>query len=132
MAVVVECDKVTIIFINTGCSDDRATKISADVFGDDFRITFIRFGVNIETMLVVFITGSFNLFERRTDSGFHFIQQGSAEGVAKVGVVKVLYIAPETVVTVAPFRDETMDVRVPFKISAKGMKNHDEPRSKVF
>ena len=44
----------------------------------------------------------------------------------------MFYIAPETVVTVAPFRDETMNVRVPLKISAKGMKNHNEPRSKVF
>ena len=63
MAVVVECDKVTIIFINTGCSDDRATKISADVFGDDFRITFIRLGINIESVFVLFVTGSFEFFK---------------------------------------------------------------------
>ena len=132
MSVVVEGDKVTIIFIDTGSGDDRPTKITTDVFGDDFRIAFIRFGVNIETVLVIFIAGSFNLFERRTEFCFHFIQKGSAEGITKVSVVKVFHIAPEPVITVSPFRDEAMDMRVPLEISAEGMKNQDETRSKVF
>ena len=132
MSVIMEGDKVTIIFINTGSGDDRPTKITTDVFGDDFRIAFIRFGVNIETVLVIFIAGSFNLFERRTELYFHFIQKGGAEGITKVSVVKVFHMAPEAIITVPPFRDEAMNVRVPLEISAEGMKNHDKTRGKVL
>ena len=132
MAVVMESDVLSVIFINAGSGDDRPTKITTDVFGDDFWIAFIRFGVNIETVFVIFIGGSFNLFERRTEFCFHFIQKGSTESITKESVVKIFHIAPELVITVSPFRDETMDMRVPFKISAEGMKNHDETRSKVL
>ncbi len=132
MAVVMEGDKVTIIFINTGSGDDGPTKITANVFCDNFRIAFIGLCVDIETVFVVLIAGSLNLFERRTKFCFHFIQKSSAEGITKESVIKVAHIAPEAVITVSPFRDEAMNVRVPLKISAKGMKNHDEARSKVF
>ena len=132
MAVVMEGDKVTIIFINTGSGDDGSTKITANVFCDNFRIAFIGLCVDIETVFVVLIAGSLNLFERRTKFCFHFIQKSGAEGITKESVIKVVHIAPEAIITVSPFRDEAMNVRVPLKISAKGMKNHDEARSKVF
>ena len=127
-----EGDKVTIIFINTGSGDDGPTKITANVFCDNFRIAFIGLCVDIETVFVVLIAGSLNLFERRTKFCFHFIQKGSTEGITKVSVVKVFHVAPETVITVAAFRDEAMNVRVPLEIPAEGMKNHDETRSKVL
>lgn len=127
-----EGDEVTIIFIDAGSGDDRPAKITVYVFSDNFRIAFIRFGINIETVLVIFIAGSFNLFERRTEFCFHFIQKGSTEGITKVSVVKVFHVASETVITVAAFRDEAMNVRVPLEIPAEGMKNHDETRSKVL
>ena len=104
-----EGDRVTIIFINTGSGDNRPAKITTDVFGDNFRIAFIRLGVNIEAVLVISIAGSLNLFERRAEFCFHFIQKGSTEGIPKVSVVKVFHVAPETVITVPPFRDEAMD-----------------------
>ena len=50
MSIVVEGDKVTIIFINTGSGDDRAAKITANVFGDYLWIAFIGFCVDIETL----------------------------------------------------------------------------------
>ena len=108
MSIVVEGDKVTIIIINTGSGNDWPSKIATNVFGDDFRITFIRLGINIETFFVIFIAGRLNLFESRTDFRFHLIQKGSAEGITKESIVKVFYIAPETIITVAPFRDKTM------------------------
>lgn len=127
-----EGNKLTIIFINTGSGDNRSTKIAANIFGDNFRVAFVRFGINIKTLFVIFIAGSFHFFERRAGFSFHFVQKGSTEGIAKVSVVKVFHIAPESVITVSPFRDEAMNVRVPFEISAEGMKNHDKTGSKVF
>ena len=132
MAVVMEGDKVTVIYINTGSGDDRSTKITANVFCDDFRIAFIGLCIDIETVFVVFIAGSLDLFERRTEFCFHFIQKSSAEGITKESVVKVFHIAPEAVITVSSFRDEAMNVRIPLEISAKGMKDHDKTRGKVF
>ena len=127
-----EGDKVTIIFINTGSGDDGSTKITANVFCDNFRIAFIGLCVDIETVFVVLIAGSLNLFERRTKFCFHFIQKSSAEGVTKESVIKVAHIAPEAVITVSSFRDEAMNVRVPFKVSAKSVKDHDETGSEVL
>ena len=53
---------------------------------------------------------------------FHFIKEGGAEGVTKESIVEVADITPEAIVTVTTFRNEAMDVGVPFQISAKGMK----------
>lgn len=132
MAIVVEGDQVTIIGINAGSGNDRSTKITPNVFGNDSGVAFIGFGIDIETIFVIFIAGSFHLFERRTDFGFHFIQKRSTEGITKICIMKMFHISPEPVITVSSFGDEAMDVRVPLEISAEGMKNHDEPGSKVF
>jgi hypothetical protein len=41
-------------------------------------------------------------------------------------------IAPKSIVGKATFRDETMNMRVPFERTSKGMKNTDKTRDKVF
>ena len=40
-------------------------------------------------------------------------------------------LAPETIVAITALRNKTMDMRVPFEIPAKGMKDHDETGSEV-
>lgn len=40
-------------------------------------------------------------------------------------------IAPDTVVAVTAFRNEAMNMRVPFEIPAKGMEDHDETRGEI-
>ena len=132
MPVVMKSDQITIIFVNTGSGNDRTTKISADVFCDNSGITFIGFGVNIETMFMFFIAGSLYFLEGRTKNRFHFIQESGTEGVPKVSVVEMLYIAPESVITVSAFGDKAMDMRIPFKISSESMQDHNKARSKVF
>lgn len=52
MPVVMESDHFSIIFINSGCSYNRATEIAPDIFDYSFRVTFIGFGINIEALLV--------------------------------------------------------------------------------
>ena len=39
MAVVMEADKLAIIFINPGGSNDRAAKIASDILHNGFRVT---------------------------------------------------------------------------------------------
>ncbi len=43
----------------------------------------------------------------------------------------MLDITPVTVVTIPAFRDKAMNVRIPFKIPAECMENHDKAGSKV-
>ena len=45
-----------VIVINSGCSDNRATEITTDIFDYVFLILLIRFGINIETLFVFGIT----------------------------------------------------------------------------
>ena len=52
MAIVMEGNELAVIFINTGGSNNR----TADIFDYGFRITFIRFGINIEALFAFGIT----------------------------------------------------------------------------
>lgn len=80
MAVVMESDVFPIVSVNAGSGNDRPAKVSANIFHNGFRVTFIRFSVNIKAMSVIFVTGRFYFFERRPGSVFHFIEEGGAEG----------------------------------------------------
>jgi hypothetical protein len=131
VAVVMEGNKVAIIVVNPGRGNNGAPQIAPDIFYGSVGVTFIRFCIDIETVFVFTVTAGFYLFKRRADSGFHFTQQGSAESSAEVGIVEVIDIAPETVIAVAAFRNQAVDMRVPFQISAKGVKDHDETGSEV-
>ena len=73
MAVIVEGDHVTIIFVNAGNCDDRAAEIAPDIFGNNLRVTLIRFGMDIEAVFVVLIDGGFHPFEVRADFGLEFL-----------------------------------------------------------
>ena len=41
-------------------------------------------------------------------------------------------VAPESIVAKADFRNKTVDMRIPFKITVKSMENHNKTRGKVF
>lgn len=60
------------------------------------------------------ITESFHLIKGRADLCLHLIKKGGTESVAEIGVVEITDIAPETVAAVPAFRNETMDMGVPF------------------
>jgi hypothetical protein len=61
----------------------------------------LGFGVDIEAVLMVFITGSFHLFKRRTEMSLQFIKESGTEGIAEKSVIEMFYIAPVGIVTVA-------------------------------
>ncbi len=131
MPVVMESEKVTIIFINLGSGGHGSSEITLGIFYHGFGITFVWFCIDIEPFLVFPVTACFHLFERVTSFGFHFIQKGGTESIAEEGVVKVADITPETVAAVAAFRNEAVDMRVPFQVSAKGVEYHDKAECEV-
>ena len=99
-------------FINlpvSGINVAVADHFEINVFYGSFWVAFIWLCIDIEPVFVLLVTEGLRLFERRADFGFHFIQQGSA----KVGIVEVIDIAPETVITVAAFRNQAVDMGVP-------------------
>lgn len=49
------------------------------------------------------VAASLDFFERGTDSVFHFIKEGGAEGITKESKVKVIDITPEAIITVTAF-----------------------------
>lgn len=114
MTVVMKSDEVAIIFIDPGSGDDWTSEIAADIFYDSIRITSVWFCIDVKTIFMLLITEGFYLFKGWTDFAFHFIKQCGPESVAQIIIVEMIDIAPETVVTVATFRDETMDMWVPF------------------
>lgn len=59
-----------------------------------------------------------------------FIQEGSAEGIPEKSVIKVGDIFPNGNVAGATFRDETVNVWIPLKVTSESVKNTDESGSK--
>ena len=70
---------------------------------------------------MVLITLCFHFFERGSDDGRHFIQERSTEGIAEIGIVKVMDRPTETVITEAAFENGAVDMWIPFKIPAESM-----------
>lgn len=62
----------------------------------------------------------------------HKIEKDLTEGVAKEVVIEMFDNAPNHMVASAAFGDESMDMRIPFKVTPKGMKNTDKAGSKVL
>ena len=65
--IVVESHIVPIVRINTRSGNDRPPKITTDVFYDSVSVAEIGFGINIETVFILFVNGCFGLFKRRPD-----------------------------------------------------------------
>jgi len=131
MSVVMKGNKVTIILIDSGGGNDRPAKIASNIFYDVFWIAFVWLSIDIEAMFVFPVTLSFYLFKGRADLRFQFIKESGTESITEKSVVKMIHVTPGTVIAVAAFGNETMDVRIPFKVPAKGMQNHDKTRGEI-
>lgn len=73
MPVIVESDRTTIIAVDAGSGDNRAAEVPANVFGDNGRVTEIRFGIDVETIFLATVNRSLDFFEGATDPAVHFI-----------------------------------------------------------
>ena len=131
MPVVMERDKVTIVVVNPGGGDDRPSEIAAHIFDDCFGVTGIGFGINVEAVFLFLVAEGLYFFKRGSDLSLHFIEKRGTESVTEESIIKIFYIAPETVIAVTAFGNETVDVRVPFEVPAEGMEDHDKAWSEV-
>ena len=78
--IVVESHIITIIRINARGGNNRPPQVTADVFYDSVRVAEIGFGINIETVFILFVNGGFGLFKRRTDMGLKFVKESGLKG----------------------------------------------------
>lgn len=131
MTVVMKGDEVTVVVVNSGGSNNRSAKIASDISDNRSGIALSGFGIDIETVFVVGITKSFDAFERIIEKRSHFIKKSSAKSISEEVVIEICDIPPEAVITESTFRNETMDMRIPFEITAESMQDHNETRSKV-
>ena len=132
VSVVMESDEITIIGINPGSSNHRAAEITGDIFHDGIRVTEVRFCIDIETIFVLIIDGSFDLFKRGADMFFHFTQQSSLESFAQIRIMEVINISPKTVIRETTFSKEAVDMWIPMERTTKSMKDTDKAGDKVF
>lgn len=132
MTVIVESDRITVIVIDPGSSDDRPAKITTDILSDYFGVTEIRFRIDIETMFMFAVTSCFYFFKRRPDPDFQFIEESGAESTAEIVIVKVPDMTPGAVITETAFGEETVDMGIPFEVPAKSVEDHDISRGEIF
>lgn len=59
------------------------TRATVKLFYDLVRLAFIRFGIDIKSMFVVFVAGRFCFLEGWTDFGFHFISRAVRKAFLK-------------------------------------------------
>lgn len=69
MPVIVKRNGVAIIRVNAGGGNDRASRVSANIFKDYVRFTVFGFGIDIKTILMIVINGSFHLLKRIAKPG---------------------------------------------------------------
>ena len=132
VAVVVKRNRISVIAVNPGCSDYRPAKIAADIFGNDFGITKIGFGIDIEAVFMLGVAFRFYRFKRRSDLVFHLVEESSTEGVTEILVIKVFDMTPEAVITVTAYGKKAVNVRIPFEIPAKRMQDQDIAECEIF
>ena len=132
MTMIVESDRITVIVIDPGSSDDRPAKITTNILSDYFGVTENRFSIDIESMFMFAVTSCFYFFKRRPDPDFQFIEESGAESTAEIVIVKVPDMTPGAVITVTAFGEEAVDMGIPFEIPAKSVEDHDISGSEIF
>ena len=74
MAVVMEGNKIAIIGINPGKSNDRPSEITADIVDNGFWVTEAGFGINIKAIVIFMVKERFGLFKRGSKAFFKFVK----------------------------------------------------------
>ena len=121
MTIVVESDKIAIIVIDSGGGDNRASKISPDIFDHCFWVTKVWLCINVKAMFVIGVTFCLYPLKGWAKNRFHFVQECCAESITEIIVIKVIYMTPEAVITKTAFGDQAVNMRIPFEIPAKGV-----------
>ena len=114
MSCIVKGYVFTIIVINARGSNYRPTKVSADVFNGNRRCATIRLCTDIKSIGMIFVNIVFNSSKRRTQTKGQFFKKDFSESITKKSKIEMSNFAPRSKVTSGTFRNEGMDVRIPF------------------
>ena len=96
MTVVMKCNIITVIIINTGSSDNRSAKITTNIFNYILRFGKRGLSINIKAVFMFSVTSCFNRFKRRTDILFKKIKQNGAKGITEKSIVEMFNMSPKT------------------------------------
>lgn len=132
MSLIMKSHGVTIIRINSGGSNNRPSQISADIFDCDIRRAEIRFSPDIKAIGMVFVDLVFKFIKRRPQVTSEFFQKNFTESESKEAEIKMHIRTPWSDTASSTLGNESMDMWVPFQVSAKRMENTDKARGKIF
>ncbi len=76
----------------------------------------------------MFIAGGLRFFERSVNARLHFVQKRGLEGLMQQIVVKMSFSAPYPAVPNAAFRNQAVDVGVPFQVPAESVEDASKAR----
>lgn len=79
-----------------------------------YLITESSLGINVNAIFISTINMSLGCFERGSDARFEEIKRGGLKGFAKECIVEMFENPPEAVIGETAFRNETVDMGVPF------------------
>ena len=103
---------------------DARIDVIAMIFVFKFFIFFLGLGMDVKSFRMIFIQDRSSVLERRTDLFLDEAKQFILEGLSEPGEIEMgeelegIFIRG-----IDQFRNEGMDMRVPLKITAKGMEN---------
>ena len=63
---------------------------------------------------------------------FHFGEESSLKGESQIGIAKMSYNTPETIIREATFSKETVNIWIPFKRLPESMKDANKAGNKVL
>jgi len=129
--VVMEGDVLPIIGIDARGGNNRASQITADVSDNGVGLAEVRLGIDVKAVLILFINKGLRFFKGRPDTFFHLVQEGRLKGLSEIGIAEVLHDTPEAIIGESAFRQEAVDMRVPFQGASESMKDTDKARNKV-
>ena len=108
---------------------DARIDVIAMVFVFKFFIFFLGLGMDVKSFRMIFIQDRSSVLERRTDFFFDEAKQFILEGLSELGEIEMgeelegIFIRG-----IDQFRNEGMDMRIPFEITAKGMEGGDHAK----
>ena len=108
---------------------DARIDVIAMVFVFKFFIFFPGPGMDVKSFRMIFIQDRFSALERRADFFFDEAKQFVLEGLSQFGEIEMgeelegIFIRG-----IDQFRNEGMDMRIPFEITAKGMEGGDHAK----
>ncbi len=63
VSIIMESDKVAIVFVNPGSGNHGTSEITPNIFYHGLRITFVWFCIDIKAFLVFAVTACFHFFK---------------------------------------------------------------------